>query len=56
MMEDSAATILPSSVGYGVVIGVGSFFTLVMIGISMLQVGSTTISVHRIEVDMTDTH
>lgn len=37
-MSDSIATILPSGVGYGVVVGIGGFFTIVMIGISMLQV------------------
>lgn len=37
-MSDSVSTVLPQGVGYGVVVGIGSFFTLAMIGISMLQV------------------
>ncbi|KAJ9606800.1 hypothetical protein H2200_008810 [Cladophialophora chaetospira] len=36
-MSDAVSTVLPQGVGYGVVVGIGSFFTLAMIGISMLQ-------------------
>ncbi|KIX04759.1 uncharacterized protein Z518_05629 [Rhinocladiella mackenziei CBS 650.93] len=36
-MSDSVSTVLPEGVGYGVVVGIGFFFTAVMIGISMLQ-------------------
>ncbi len=34
----AVSTVLPQGVGYGVVVGIGSFFTVAMIGISMLQV------------------
>jgi hypothetical protein len=37
-MADTVSTVLPQAVGYGVVVGIGFFFTVVMIGISMLQV------------------
>lgn len=37
-MSDTVSTVLPQAVGYGVVVGIGFFFTFVMIGISMLQV------------------
>lgn len=37
-MSDTVSTVLPQAVGYGVVVGIGFFFTVVMIGISMLQV------------------
>jgi urea-proton symporter len=36
-MSDSIAPALPSGVGYGVVIGVGAFFTLLMCGLTMIQ-------------------
>jgi len=37
-MSDTVSTVLPQAAGYGVVVGIGFFFTVVMIGISMLQV------------------
>ncbi len=37
-MSSSVSTVLPVGAGYGVVVGIGFFFTAVMIGISMLQV------------------
>lgn len=37
-MAGSDATVLSQGVGYGVVVGIGFFFSVVMIGISMLQV------------------
>lgn len=37
-MADGVSAVLSQGVGYGVVVGIGSFFTVVMIGISMLQV------------------
>ncbi|KAK4949672.1 hypothetical protein LTR10_011513 [Elasticomyces elasticus] len=36
-MSGTVATILPEGAGYGVVVGIGFFFTAVMIGISMIQ-------------------
>ncbi|EXJ59059.1 hypothetical protein A1O7_06490 [Cladophialophora yegresii CBS 114405] len=36
-MSDSVSAVLPQGVGYGVVVGIGFFFTVAMIGISMLQ-------------------
>jgi multidrug transporter EmrE-like cation transporter len=37
-MSTALAPILPLGVGYGIVVGVGFLFALVMVGISMLQV------------------
>lgn len=37
-MSTVLAPILPLGVGYGIVVGVGFLFALVMVGISMLQV------------------
>ena len=37
-MSAAVSAVLPQGVGYGVVVGIGSFFTVAMIGISMLQV------------------
>jgi len=48
-MSDSVATILPAGVGYGVVVGIGGFFTCVMIGISMLQNKYTNFSTRSSE-------
>lgn len=37
-MSDKVSAVLSQGVGYGVVVGIGLFFTTVMIGISLLQV------------------
>jgi hypothetical protein len=37
-MSGNVTAVLSQGVGYGVVVGIGAFFTLAMIGISMLQV------------------
>lgn len=37
-MSGTVSQVLPEGVGYGVVVGIGFFFTAVMIGISMIQV------------------
>lgn len=44
-MAENDATVLSQGVGYGVVVGIGFFFSVVMIGISMLQVFSQTVEV-----------
>jgi hypothetical protein len=38
-MSSAVQPILPQGAGYGVVIGIGFFFALVMAGVSYLQVG-----------------
>jgi hypothetical protein len=37
-MSTNASIVLPVGAGYGVVVGIGFFFALVMYGISFLQV------------------
>lgn len=37
-MSEQVETALPSGVGYGVVIGVGAFFTILMCGLTVIQV------------------
>jgi len=50
-MAQSDATVLSQGVGYGVVVGIGGFFSIVMIGISMLQVlNPTTRSVYFVNL------
>ncbi len=44
-MSGSVSTVLSEGVGYGVVVGIGFFFTVVMTGISMLQVYFLPLSV-----------
>lgn len=38
MSTTSPAPVLPQGAGYGVVVGIGFFFAILMAGISMLQV------------------
>lgn len=37
MAADSALQVLPSGAGYGIVIGIGGIFALLMLGITWLQ-------------------
>ncbi|KIW52488.1 hypothetical protein PV05_08121 [Exophiala xenobiotica] len=48
-MSSSVSTVLPVGAGYGVVVGIGFFFTAVMIGISMLQNRYTNFSTRTSE-------
>ncbi|EXJ68056.1 uncharacterized protein A1O5_08671 [Cladophialophora psammophila CBS 110553] len=48
-MSDSLSAVLSQGVGYGVVVGIGFFFTVVMAGISMLQNRYTNFSTRTSE-------
>ncbi|KAI9696008.1 MAG: hypothetical protein M1836_005839 [Candelina mexicana] len=49
MSSASQATVLPMGVGYGVVVGIGFFFTLLMLGVSYVQNRYTIYSTKKSE-------
>lgn len=51
---ESVLPILPQATGYGVVIGIGAFFALFMLGVTFLQVSTSHVMQHGQDLNLTE--